>query len=165
MRSAVQNHLTDLTPEKTGAYLSGGTDSSSVVAFMNERHSPSTPTRSFLPNPLQRNRFCAHHRRAFPRQASELSLTSRDTYDAIPKLMEYYDEPFANSSAIGAYPLLPAWRAKPAWTTLLAGDGGDELFAGNERYATDKRFSLYRHVPAFLRKGLIEPVSSLLPPK
>src|SRR5882762_11349584 len=40
MRSAVQNHLTDLTPEKTGAYLSGGTDSSSVVAFMNERHSP-----------------------------------------------------------------------------------------------------------------------------
>jgi len=48
-------------------------------------------------------------------------------------------------------------------TTLLAGDGGDELFAGNERYATDKRFSLYRHVPAFLRKGLIEPVASLLP--
>jgi len=76
--------------------------------------------------------------------------------------MEYYDEPFANSSAIGAYHCARMAR-ETGVTTLRAGDGGDELFAGNERYATDKRFSLYRHVPAFLRKGLIEPVSSLLP--
>jgi asparagine synthase (glutamine-hydrolysing) len=48
-------------------------------------------------------------------------------------------------------------------TTLLAGDGGDELFAGNERYATDKRFALYQHVPAWLRKGVIEPIAALLP--
>src|SRR5262249_8737330 len=47
--------------------------------------------------------------------------------------------------------------------TLLAGDGGDELFAGNERYATDKYFSLYHSVPAWMRRGLIEPVADLLP--
>jgi len=48
-------------------------------------------------------------------------------------------------------------------TTLLAGDGGDELFAGNERYATDKRFALYQSVPAWVRHGLIEPLTGLLP--
>jgi asparagine synthase (glutamine-hydrolysing) len=163
MRSAVQNHLTDLTPEKTGAYLSGGTDSSSVVAFMNERHSPVNTYSIFFAEAVYSEigfaRTTAEHFRA---KHHELSLTSRDTYDAIPKIMEYYDEPFANSSAIGAYHCARMARESGV-TTLLAGDGGDELFAGNERYATDKRFSLYQHVPAFLRKGLIEPIASLLP--
>src|SRR5260370_1655461 len=48
-------------------------------------------------------------------------------------------------------------------TTLLAGDGGDELFAGNERYAADKHFALYHAVPAWIRKGLLEPLAGLLP--
>jgi asparagine synthase (glutamine-hydrolysing) len=163
MRSAVHNHLTDLVPEKTGAYLSGGTDSSSVVAFMNERHSPVNTYSIFFAEAVYSEigfaRTTAEHFRA---KHHELSLTSRDTYDAIPKIMEYYDEPFANSSAIGAYHCARMAR-ESGMTTLLAGDGGDELFAGNERYATDKRFSLYQHVPAFLRKSLVEPLTSLLP--
>jgi asparagine synthase (glutamine-hydrolysing) len=163
MRSAVQNHLTGLSPEKTGAYLSGGTDSSSVVAFMNERHSPVNTYSIFFAEAVYSEigfaRTTAEHFRA---NHHELSLTSRDTYDAIPKIMEYYDEPFANSSAIGAYHCARMARESGV-TTLLAGDGGDELFAGNERYATDRRFSLYHHVPAFIRKGLIEPLASLLP--
>jgi asparagine synthase (glutamine-hydrolysing) len=163
MRSAVHRHLTDLAPEQTGAYLSGGTDSSSVVAFMNEHHSPVNTYSIFFAEAVYSEigfaRTAAKHFRA---KHHELSLTSRDTYDAIPKIMEYYDEPFANSSAIGAYHCARMARESGV-TTLLAGDGGDELFAGNERYATDKRFSLYHHVPAFLRKGLIEPIVSLLP--
>jgi asparagine synthase (glutamine-hydrolysing) len=163
MRSAVQNHLTDLTAEKTGAYLSGGTDSSSVVAFMNERHSPVNTYSIFFAESVYSEigfaRTTAEHFRA---NHHELSLTSRDTYDAIPKIMEYYDEPFANSSAIGSYHCARMARESGV-TTLLAGDGGDELFAGNERYATDKLFSLYQHLPAFLRKGFIEPLASLLP--
>ena len=163
MRSAVQNHLTDLAPEKTGAYLSGGTDSSSVVAFMNERHSPVNTYSIFFSEAVYSEigfaRTTAEHFRA---KHHELSLTSHDTYDAIPKIVEYYDEPFANSSAIGAYHCARMARESGV-TTLLAGDGGDELFAGNERYATDKRFSLYQRIPAFLRKGLIEPLVSLLP--
>jgi len=98
------HHLTDITPEKTGAYLSGGTDSSSVVAFMNERHSPVNTYSIFFAESVYSEigfaRTTAEHFRA---KHHELSLTSRDTYDAIPKIMEYYDEPFANSSAIGAY--------------------------------------------------------------
>src|SRR5260370_19410740 len=163
MRFAVHHHLTDLAPGKTGAYLSGGTDSSSVVAFMNDRHSPGNTYSIFFAEAVYSEigfaRTTAEHFRA---NHHELSLTSRDTYDAIPKIMEYYDEPFANSSAIGAYHCARMARESGV-TTFLAGDGGDELFAGNERYATDKRFSLYQHVPAFLRKGLIDPLAALLP--
>ena len=163
MRSAVHHHLTDLAPEKTGAYLSGGTDSSSIVAFMNERHSPVNTYSIFFAEAVYSEigfaRTAAQHFRA---NHHELSLTSRDAYDAIPKIMEYYDEPFANSSAIGAYHCARMARESGV-TTLLAGDGGDELFAGNERYATDKRFALYQRVPALLRKGVIEPLAALLP--
>jgi asparagine synthase (glutamine-hydrolysing) len=163
MRAAVKNHLTDLAPDKTGAYLSGGTDSSSVVAFMNESHSPVNTYSIFFAEAVYSEigfaRTTARHFRA---NHHELSLTSRDTYDAIPKIMEYYDEPFANSSAIGAYHCARLAR-ESGITTLLAGDGGDELFAGNERYATDKYFALYHRIPSWLRKGLIEPLASLLP--
>lgn len=163
MRSAVQNHLTDIAPEQTGAYLSGGTDSSSVVAFMNERHSPvNTFSIFFAESVYSEIEFARTTAKHFRANHHELSLTSRDTYDAIPKIMEYYDEPFANSSAIGAYHCARMARESGV-TTLLAGDGGDELFAGNERYATDKRFALYQNVPSLLRKALIEPIASLLP--
>src|SRR5713101_1999928 len=163
MRSAVHHHLMDLAPQKTGAYLSGGTDSSSVVAFMNERHSPVNTFSIFFAESLYSEigfaRTTASH---FHANHHELSLTSQDTYDVIPKIIEYYDEPFANSSAIGAYHCARMARENGVGT-LLAGDGGDELFAGNERYATDKRFSLYSRIPGWIRKGLIEPVTRLLP--
>ncbi len=163
MRSAVHRHLPDLAAEKTGAYLSGGTDSSSVVAFMNERHSPVNTYSIFFAEAIYSEigfaRTTANHFRA---NHHELSLTSRDAYDAIPKIMDYYDEPFANSSAIGAYHCARMAR-ETGVTTLLAGDGGDELFAGNERYAADKRFALYHRLPALIRKGLIEPIAMLLP--
>ena len=163
MRAAIHRHVTELDPGKTGAYLSGGTDSSSVVAFMNERHSPVNTFSIFFAEAVYSEigfaRTTANHFRA---NHHELSLTSKDAYEAIPKIMEYYDEPFANSSAIGAYHCARMARENGV-TTLLAGDGGDELFAGNERYATDKRFTLYHRVPAWARKGLIEPFTRLLP--
>jgi asparagine synthase (glutamine-hydrolysing) len=163
MRSAVHHHLTDLAPEKTGAYLSGGTDSSSVVAFMNERHSPvNTYSIVFAESVYSEIDFARTTAKHFHANHHELSLTSRDTYEAIPKIMEYYDEPFANSSAIGSYHCARMAR-ESGITTLLAGDGGDELFAGNERYAADKRFALYGHLPAWLRKGVIEPLTEFLP--
>jgi asparagine synthase (glutamine-hydrolysing) len=163
LRSAVHHQLTDLPADKTGAYLSGGTDSSSVVAFMNERHSPVKTYSIFFAEAVYSEigfaRIAVAHFRA---DHHELSLTSQDTYDAIPKIIEYYDEPFANSSAIGAYHCARMARESGV-TTLLAGDGGDELFAGNERYASDKRFAMYQEVPSFVRKGILEPLAALLP--
>ncbi len=81
---------------------------------------------------------------------------------AIEKVAEYYDEPFANSSAIGGY--YCALLAKENGVdTLLGGDGGDELFAGNERYATDKQFQIYQALPSWLRRDMIERVAKALP--
>ncbi|MGA7416238.1 MAG: asparagine synthase C-terminal domain-containing protein, partial [Bryobacteraceae bacterium] len=68
----------------------------------------------------------------------------------------------ANSSAIPTY-FCARLAAQSGTKILLAGDGGDELFGGNERYRTDRIFGIYRDLPHILRKGLIEPALSVLP--
>jgi asparagine synthase (glutamine-hydrolysing) len=76
--------------------------------------------------------------------------------------VRFFDEPFANSSAIPVY-FCARLAAQNGVRTLLGGDGGDELFGGNERYQTDKIFQAYQRVPRPLREGLIEPMLALLP--
>lgn len=163
LRSAVQRYLADCPAERTGAYLSGGTDSSSVVAFMSECISPvNTFTISFSEDQYSEVRFARTTAGRFRTRHHEFRLGPADALDAVPKISAYYDEPFANSSAIGSY--FCARLAREAGVdVLLAGDGGDELFAGNERYASDKRFALYHAIPRSLRRGLIEPVTRVLP--
>jgi asparagine synthase (glutamine-hydrolysing) len=163
LRAAVHRHLEGCTPDSTGAYLSGGTDSSSVVAFMSERFAP---THSFSVHfgeqqyseigyaRIAADRFrTAHH---------EKCLVPSDAAAALEEIFRYYDEPFANSSVFGAYACAKMAR-ESGIDILLAGDGGDEIFAGNERYASDKHFSMYHNIPAWLRRGVIEPLASLLP--
>jgi asparagine synthase (glutamine-hydrolysing) len=163
MRQAVHSHLVDCQPEQTGAYLSGGTDSSSIVAFANQLHSPFNTFSIYFDNPQYDeaafSRTAAAH---FHTRHHEKCLQASDAAQAIPKLVEYYDEPFANSSAIGAYYCARMARENGV-DVLLAGDGGDELFAGNERYATDKKFALYHSVPTVVRNGIVKPVASVLP--
>jgi len=163
IRSAVRASLDGLSPERTGAYLSGGTDSSSVVAFMSEAHAPVKTFSIFFDEaPYSEIEFARTTAKHFCTEHHELSLKSYDAYEAIPKIVNYYDEPFANSSAIGSY-FCARMAADAGVQTLLAGDGGDELFAGNERYATDKRFALYEAIPKWIRKGLVEPIATFLP--
>jgi asparagine synthase (glutamine-hydrolysing) len=163
LRSAVRCHAEDLSPSSGGAYLSGGTDSSSVVAFMNERQSPVQTFSIVFANPryseIEFARTTADH---FKTRHFEKSLTPEDAQLAVDKITEYFDEPFANSSAIGGYHCALLARESGV-DTLLGGDGGDELFAGNERYSTDKKFQAYHSIPAFLREGLLEPAARLLP--
>jgi asparagine synthase (glutamine-hydrolysing) len=163
MRSAVHRQLLDCVPERTGEYLSGGTDSSSVVAFASERHTPTnTFSIFFSEGPYSEIAYARITAQRFGTRHHELCLAPEDGLDAVPRIAQYYDEPFANSSAIGSY--CCARLARDAGVeTLLAGDGGDELFGGNERYASDKRFALYQAVPKALRLGLIEPIVGLLP--
>jgi asparagine synthase (glutamine-hydrolysing) len=162
IRRAVYRHVDDLDPARTGAYLSGGTDSSSVTAFMNERHSPvntfSICFEESAYNEIGYARTTAQHLQT---RHFEKCLNPKDAIGVIPKIIDYYDEPFGNSSAIGAYHC--ALLAKENGVdTLLAGDGGDELFAGNERYAFDKRFAIYQSLPGWLRRGLAA-AASILP--
>ena len=163
MRTAVHVNMSGYRPEELGAYLSGGTDSSSVVAFMNERHSP-VNTFSIFFNETEYSEVNFAHTTAdhFRTRHLEKQLCPRDAFDAIPIIAKYFDEPFANSSAFGGY-YCAALAREAGVKTLLAGDGGDELFAGNSRYAEDKRFALYHTLPSWIRRGVIEPLKRFLP--
>ena len=163
LREAVYRHLRGCSTSNTGCFLSGGTDSSSVVAFASEQLKP---TRSFSiafeESGFSEIDFARTAATTFRTDHFEKFLVPQDATEIIDKIFDYYHEPFANSSAIGSY-YCAALARDHGVGTLLAGDGGDELFAGNERYAFDKRFALYQHVPKWLRTGLIEPLVRLLP--
>jgi len=84
-------------------------------------------------------------------------VTAEEALGALPALVEIYDEPFGNNSAIGTY--LCAQLAHGCGVRrLLAGDGGDEVFGGNERYASDRIFARYHRLPAVARRAVIEPL-------
>ena len=163
MREAVHSHWNDCEPERTGAYLSGGTDSTSILAFSSELQSPVNTFSIYFENPrYDEIGFARTAAEGFHANHHEKCLQAGDAAEAIPKIVDYFDEPFANSSAIGAYYCARMARENGV-ETLLAGDGGDELFAGNERYASDKRFALYHSLPGFLRNRLLKPLAHLLP--
>ena len=163
LQQAVHSHLPEDSSEKAGAYLSGGTDSSTVLAFASERRRPVDSFSIYFENPrydeisfarLAAQRFGANHH--------VKCLGPSDAAEAITTLIDYFDEPFANSSAIGGYHCAKLAR-EIGVDLLLAGDGGDELFAGNERYGADKKFELYHRLPAGLRQRLVEPLANSLP--
>ena len=163
MRSAVFAHLDGCSGERTGAYLSGGTDSSSVVAFISEQYSPAKTFSIFFGEAAYSEaKFARLTSSHFRTRHFEKQLEPRDALDAIPRISKFYDEPFANSSSFGAY-CCALLASEAGVDTLLAGDGGDELFAGNSRYADDKKFALYHSIPSWLRRGAIEPLAGLLP--
>jgi asparagine synthase (glutamine-hydrolysing) len=163
MRLAVHRHVDGLTAANTGAYLSGGTDSSSVVAFMSERLIPvNTFSIAFPESRYNEIGFARTTAGRFHTKHSERQLAPQDALEMIPQIANYYDEPFANASAIAAY-FCARMAREEGVDTLLAGDGGDEIFAGNERYAADHYFALYHRVPQWIRRNLLEPFVNLLP--
>ena len=84
-----------------------------------------------------------------------------DIADALPLIARAYDEPFGNSSALPAYHCARFAR-ESGMDHLLAGDGGDELFAGNSRYVRQRFFQRYELLPKSLRRSLIEPALAKL---
>lgn len=139
-------------PDQIGAFLSGGTDSSTLVGLMGR--SSSKPTKSFSVgfeeeayNEIHYARIAANH---FQSIAHEYFVRPDKALDVIPALAAAYDEPFGNSSAIPTYFCLQ--MAKDAGVKVMfAGDGGDELFGGNERYITENIFAIYQRVPRSVR--------------
>ena len=148
----------------TGSFLSGGTDSSTVAGLLGKVSGKAAPTFSigFDSAGYDEMEYARIAARRFATDHHEYYVTPADIVDAIPRLAEIYDQPFGNSSAVPAY-----FCARLAKSTgmnhLLGGDGGDELFGGNERYATQHLFSLYERIPAGMRHGLIEPLARIMP--
>lgn len=143
------------TVEETGAFLSGGLDSSTVAGALSEVFPGAAKTFSigFPVEGYDEIRYARIAVDRFKNQPHEYYVTPDDTVAAIPKIAAYYDEPFGNSSALAAY-YCAKMAKENGVKVLLAGDGGDELFAGNERYAKQLLFDKYYQIPGFARNSL-----------
>jgi len=142
-----------------GCFLSGGTDSSTVAGMLGEITGRPSDTYSIGfdvegYDEMSYARIAARH---FRTSHHEYYITPDDLVRGIPVVAAHYDQPFGNSSALPAYHCARIARAN-SLDKLLAGDGGDELFGGNTRYATQRVFEAYYYLPAALRRSFIEPI-------
>ncbi len=141
--------------DETGAFLSGGLDSSSVAGALAKVYPNKAKTFSmgFPVDGYDEIEYANLAVKQFNTQQHEYYLTPEDTVKAIPEIAAYYDEPFGNSSALAAY-----YCAKVAKdngiSVILGGDGGDEIFAGNERYEQQLVFDYYKKVPGIVSQGM-----------
>ena len=160
LRDAVKVRLMSEVP--LGAFLSGGIDSSAVVALMSQESSEKVKTFSIGFeeqdfSELQHAKRIAEHVGADHHEF----IVRPDAVEILPMLVEHYGEPYADSSAVPTYYV--ARETRRHVTVALNGDGGDESFAGYERYIAMGLTEKYRKVPAFFRESLIKEAVNRIP--
>jgi asparagine synthase (glutamine-hydrolysing) len=145
-----------------GAFLSGGLDSSSIVALMC-RHGP--PVRTFSAgfgeeaySELQYAGEVARHLRT---RHEEILVRHDDIVEQLPRLVEFRDAPVAEPSDIPIHMLSRA--AARSVKMVLTGEGGDEILGGYPKHVAERFVPAYHALPALLRRGLIEPLAHALP--
>lgn len=147
-----------------GAFLSGGVDSSAIVALMQAQSSK--PIKTFTIGFSEQNYNEAEHARKVAEHLktdhTELYLSPKDAMDVIPLLPDLYDEPFADSSQIPTY--LVSKLASEHVTVCLSGDGGDELFSGYNRHEwAQTSWDSFRNIPPGIRKFTSKSITSFSP--
>lgn len=149
---------------KPGCFLSGGTDSSTVAGMIGLAAGRPAATYSigFAADGYDEMAYARIAARHFGTEHHEYYVTPDDLVRSIPVVAAHYDQPFGNSSALPAYYCARMAR-EDGVTRVLAGDGGDELFGGNSRYAKQKIFGWYDCLPGAVRRGLLEPVLEKTP--
>jgi asparagine synthase (glutamine-hydrolysing) len=147
-----------------GAFLSGGIDSSIVVALM--ARNSSRPIKTFsigyvdLPS-FDETRYARQVAEFNGTDHHEFKLGYRDILDAFPRVLENLDEPFADSSCVPTY--IVSRETRKHVTVALSGDGGDELFAGYRMYSGEFWSRYYSKLPRFVRESVIAPLIRTLP--
>jgi asparagine synthase (glutamine-hydrolysing) len=141
-----------------GCFLSGGTDSSTVAGML-ARESGRVKTFSigFDEDGYDEMTYARIAARHFGTDHHEYYVTPDDLVRGVPLVAGHYDQPFGNSSAVPAY-YCALMAGHGGVQRILAGDGGDELFGGNLRYARQKVFQAYQRVPLSLRSAVLEPL-------
>lgn len=161
LEQAVTRHVGD-TP--SAAFLSGGLDSSTIAGYLAraQKNQADTYSIGFEQQGFDEMEYVRIAAKHFNLHSHEYYLQPRDILEAIPVIAKAYDEPFANNSAVPTYFCARKAHAD-GFKRMFAGDGGDEIFGGNARYAKQMLFQHYADLPAWLRRGLVEPLAFSFP--
>jgi len=139
-----------ISDRPVGAFLSGGLDSSLIVAFMRKYvKNLQTFSISFGHKGFDESRYAKIVSKKFNTKHHEMKFSTKDIKKLLPKTVYYFDEPFADASTIPTF--LLALVAKKSVTVSLSGTGGDELFAGYKRYQHYATLRWLTKLPSFIR--------------
>ena len=162
LRDAVQKEMVSDVP--IGVLLSGGVDSSTVLAMMAEARPTDLEsfTIAFEEKSFDESRFARRVAESFGSNYHELTVTSGMMAELVPRLMDFLDEPFADSSVVPTYFL--SRFAREHVKVVLGGDGGDEIFAGYPTLQAHRLIEYYeRWVPFSLRARVVPRIIDAFP--
>ena len=160
LSETVKSHLMSDVP--LGAFLSGGIDSSSVVALMS-KHS-NTPVKTFSIGFKEAEFNELNYAREIAKRYNtehHEQIVESESISLLPKLVDSYDEPFADTSAIPTY--LVSKFAREFVTVVLSGDGGDELFGGYNKYLKMRNLRKYNILPNAVGKHVWGGLHQIIP--
>ncbi len=146
-----------------GAFLSGGLDSSSIVALMSKHSSlpVKTFTIAFSEDAYSEESYADLISKKFKTEHSVLTVTPDHLMDELPKLIRFRDAPVSEPADIPIY-MLSKYAAQSV-KMVLSGEGSDEMLGGYPKHAYESLGTFYRYIPELLRHGMIEPLIKSLP--
>jgi len=161
INEAVKTRLISDVP--LGVFLSGGIDSSAICYYAQKLSTQKIKTFSigFKEQSFDESKYARLVAKYLKTDHHEKILNAKDSLDLIPKIADLLDEPLADASIVPTY--LLSKFAREHVTVTLGGDGGDELFCGYDTFRAHKLADIYEHVPLFIRKNIIERLTTLLP--
>lgn len=165
LRDAVRLELRSDVP--LGVFLSGGVDSSAVVALMAERGIDDIRTFTVaydFGSGFDETRYARQVAQQFGTRHEEVFVSPREFQDFVPSMVWHMDEPVTEAAAISLF-FVARLARRHGVVVVLSGEGSDEVFGGYPIYKYMSELERYRRVPAGLRRGLINPALGLLGPK